>query len=152
MSVMFLSDSFTSNLALTLADILNNPNAQRNIYYDATGLQRVFINCRGGAYNDFKPAAIQCILKRLNYNAYCARYSADGGYMPPEYDNKNAFNIISKKGEAAFLKKLLCFIYQCDEDANAGNDVLKALKSFERSVMLSIIEKLPEYAAAAWLE
>lgn len=153
MSVIYLSDTFLQNLAKTLADILNNPNIEKHLFYNSDPLANCLYNCRGGVYKDFQADKIQYFLSRLNFEAYKSVYKcSEFEYAHPDYNARNAINIIYSCGEAGFLKKLECFIYQCDEKINRESPLLKALNDLKISIMHSLIDKIPEYKNAGWLE
>ena len=107
---------------------------------------------------------IYTILAELNMSAVNSRYedvqvyqdfnvidkrNINPLYHPNDWSGeKQCFEI--KPWHYQLLKKLQCFIYQCSEDINRDNNLLKALEKLEYEIMGFIVTNQPEYVNAQW--
>lgn len=106
-------------------------------------------------------------LYALNVQAVNGRYKADNDttvelpkrieqiYHPKEpkhFDNEGHVFWIDdiKPWHYQLLKKLQCFIYQCEEDTTIDNPILKSLQELEQELCRYIAENNIEYEMAKW--
>ena len=110
---------------------------------------------------------IYTMLAELNMSAVNSRYKDDNGiqtyqefdviekrnieplYHPNDWNSETQCLVI-KPWHYQLLKKLQCFIYQCSEDINRNNELLKGLEILASQITSFIVDNQPEYRAAQW--
>lgn len=103
-------------------------------------------------------------LAELNMRAVNDRYEKNQIYQPydvirkkdieyiyhsREWNSEQKVEVI-KPWHYQLLKKLQCFTYQCSEDINRDNKLLKGLEKLETQIAMYIVNNQPEYEKALW--
>ena len=105
----------------------------RNIYYQLIELNRraYFGRYKNENENDY-------VVEEYKPHDISRRTEYEAGHFKIEYWHYN------------ILKQLSCFIYQCNEDANNENDLLKGLEDLEKSLAWFIVSNSAEFNRAEW--
>lgn len=165
MSCFMVRNESISALAGWMESLLNG--GFNTHYMEAP--EMLYIELRGDCadrYGFFSAEKIFSRLYDLNARAYIGRYAKNHPevleecypFAPVEYE-ENRKHRRGEWGEGHAVvspwhyemqKRLDCFIYQCTEDANNGNELLSALVDLSRTLAGFIVRNNDAYCAAEW--
>lgn len=141
MSAYVLSNESLIDLAESIRYILDNSNNSNCISLNTKELKNQFRNCDGksGFYQTRKIARV---LYRFNELAVSSRYGESTTEIPDfPNDGKNLYMLDRYR----FIKKLECYLYQCDERATYTMPLYKALNDLLYSIYRAEIHKSDNY-------
>nr|DAW76155.1 MAG TPA: hypothetical protein [Bacteriophage sp.] len=141
MSSYILSIESITDIAESIRYILDNSSNSNCISLNTKELKNQFRNCDGksGFYQTRKIARV---LYRFNDLAVSSRYNESTTEIPDfSNDGKNLYMLDRYR----FIKKLECYLYQCDEQATCATALYKALNDLLYSVYRAEIHKSDNY-------
>lgn len=141
MSSYILSIESITDIAESIRYILDNSSNSNCISLNTKGLKNQFRNCVGksGFYQTRKIARV---LYRFNVLVVSSRYDESTTEIPDfSNDGKNLYMLDRYR----FIKKLECYLYQCDEQATYTTALYKALNDLLYSIYRAEIHKSDNY-------
>lgn len=110
------------------------------------------------------PQIVYSRLAHLNVSAYCCRYPYEDGvimelYRPntkhsraewSQLETDHHAHFVVRPWHYAMLKRIDCFIYQCSEDVNKHNKLLKAMCDFRHALAEFMIANNNKYVNSVW--
>lgn len=165
MSSIVLSTKHIATVSDGLAHLLNHSYGMTTLTA-APDLYDALKSCSDG-YGYFDNSKIFSELYRLNLAAYDGRYRNESNddvipCIPKDFPHliqplswgcagSTDYHWILTADYYAFSKLLSSFIYQCEEDVNRSNELLKALQNTLAEFNNFLINNTAEYISAAWM-
>jgi len=84
-------------------------------------------------------------LYTMNYDAVNQRYDENSQVQIQKYEQRLRTGTIFQD-----LKTVKCFLYQCSEGNVTESPLYLFIRDIERSIMNTIIDRIPEYEKANW--
>lgn len=141
MSSYILSIESITDIAESIRYILDNSNNSNCISLNTKELKNQFRDCgdKSGFYQTRKVARV---LYRFNDLAVSSRYDESATEIPDfPNDGKNLYMLDRYR----FIKKLECYLYQCDEQATCTMALYKALNDLLYDIYRAEIHKSDNY-------
>lgn len=146
MSCWMMNNDSIASVSAFLADVLNQ--GYFRFGFEAPRSLAVALADEKNSINNFSEEKIFHRLYQLNKNAVVGRYGDDSEMVAEGDEWPKKFS--HQLSDAQMLKRLDCFLYQCDEDANFGNELLKAINDFDMVFAGHIARNNKDYDDAIW--